>query len=972
MKSTITFFTVCALFLGAATGWGQSDLGGGTIENTSLEWVLDADGVLTVSATGGPEAMPSMFARAECPWNNLRSEIKSVVIGEGVTSIGDYAFADCGELLTATVAESVTVIERGVFSYAEKLNSINLDKVETIKSSAFNSCRGLTAITLPATLTLLEESVFSQCVNLETVTVEAGNTVYTAHNGVLCNTVSKTLLLYPAKKTDDVFSVSNVERIANEAFEHNEYIERVHIAASVKSIGNGAFSECRALYQVTLNEGLESIGDQAFYMCSSIGAITLPSSLTTIGNYAFAYNLSLNSLNIPAGVTSIGEGIAAYCSRLQTITVDDSNTAYDSYMGVLYTRDWSKLVMYPVGKNMASFTVPEGVSVIGHSAFSCIDAYLTSVVCSESLTEIEYSAFYNATSLASIDLKNVTTLGAYAFAGSGLTSVTLPVGVTSIPPNLFANCSSLTSVTIPEGVTAIGEYSFYRCTSLAAINIPESVTSIDRQAFLNCSALSAVTIPAAVNSIGAAAFSACSSLKDVTVRWQTPVIPGEGSFTGIHADATLHVPPGTASAYSSADIWKDFTIEELETLTAEPEVTDAGGGIALSLTIPSNSTILGSFKALFPEGISLDESRTKLVEALSPPYIITVEEAPEANAWLLTIADGVTADPDEIITPSLRSATQITRILDIGFTLSDAAANGDYEIILSDFNLTLKNLDTDDESPITDLSELKVTISVTRSVAVSNIAITPGSLSGEVGGSAQLSVEVTPASAADKTVTWTSSDNSVATVDANGLVTYAGVGTATVTATANDGSGKSASIPVTVTEPYIPVDPDPIVTPVTAIAIAPGSLTGAAGSTAQLSATITPDNATDATVTWTSSLNAVATVSSSGLVTCVAIGTASITATANDGSGVSASIIVTVTPQMGAEAADNVALVVLPLNGGLQITGLTSGEELSIYDVSGQLLYKGKAAGGELYVSLSARGSVIVAAGKRVVKAVVK
>jgi len=167
-----------------------------------------------------------------------------------------------------------------------------------------------------------------------------------------------------------------------------------------------------------------------------------------------------------------------------------------------------------------------------------------------------------------------------------------------------------------------------------------------------------------------------------------------------------------------------------------------------------------------------------------------------------------------------------------------------------------------------------------------------------VGTTAQLAATASPSNANDTSVTWSSSDTSVATVSNNGLVTGVANGTCTITATANDGSGKSASCTVTIT------------TLVTGITLSSSTLTVNAGATSQLTATASPDNATDKTVTWSSSDTNVATVNSSGVVTGVSRGTCTITATAKDGSGKSASCAVTVNQLVTGITLNNTTLKV--------------------------------------------------------------
>jgi len=197
---------------------------------------------------------------------------------------------------------------------------------------------------------------------------------------------------------------------------------------------------------VTIPSSVTMIGNYAFSFCSSLRSITIPSSVTHIGDGAFSWCESLASITIPSSVTSIGEGAFLGCSSLSAITVDIQNSEYSSRNGVLFHKSLPILIQYPAGKQERNYTIPSSVG----------------------------------------------TIGAYAFSNSGLTSITIPAGVSNIEDGAFAWCESLTSITIPSSVTYIGDRAFAGCSSLTSITIPSSVTYIGYGAFDRC------VLPAAV------------------------------------------------------------------------------------------------------------------------------------------------------------------------------------------------------------------------------------------------------------------------------------------------------------------------------------------------------------------------------------------------------------------------------------------------------------------------------------------
>ena len=189
---------------------------------------------------------------------------------------------------------------------------------------------------------------------------------------------------------------------------------------------------------------------------------------------------------------------------------------------------------------------------IGFDAFyNC--SGLTSLTLPAGITSIDYAAFRGCSGLTSLTLPaGITSIGSSAFRGcSGLTSLNLPDGITSISDNAFEGCSGLTSLNLPAGITKIGGCAFDGCSGLTSLTLPAGITSIDNATFYGCSGLTSLTLPAGITSIGYAAFEGCSGLTSLTLPAGITSISGN-AFYGCSGLTSLTLPAGITSIDFSA------------------------------------------------------------------------------------------------------------------------------------------------------------------------------------------------------------------------------------------------------------------------------------------------------------------------------------------------------------------------------------------------------------------------------------
>ena len=220
---------------------------------------------------------------------------------------------------------------------------------------------------------------------------------------------------------------------------------------------------------------------------------------------------------------------------------------------------------------------------------------------------ILYGAFSDCSGLTSITIPDgVTSIGIYAFGDcSGLTSIVIPDSVTSIEQWAFEGCSELTSITIPDGVTSIGPGAFLRCSELTSITIPEGVTSIGYNAFNNCVTLTSITIPDSVTSIGYNAFHNCASLTTITFN-QKIVHEVAGSPWGATGATITYNGRLSPSIITVADITA-LTSDQLNSLECGYIVNQKSSGVSRSYVVSYKDTTLGELSLVYTDHTGLQE-----------------------------------------------------------------------------------------------------------------------------------------------------------------------------------------------------------------------------------------------------------------------------------------------------------------------------------------------------------------------------
>ena len=373
------------------TAWAADVVDSGSC-GWDMRWRLSDDGTLTISGTG---EMNDYDDETEnyAPWHDIStsSRIKSVIIEDGVTSIGRYAFSYCGALTSVTIPSSVTSIGNRAFRSCIKLKDIwyggyGIDWLDMVESSDTEIDND---VNIHYKDDLYGEGSCGKNVNW----------VMTS-DGIL--TISGTGAMtdyYPWENNNAPWYSASWQ------------VKQVIIRNGVTSIGARAFLRCTDVTSVTIPNSVTSIGIDAFNACTSLASVTIPNSVTRVESGAFDGCTSLTSVTIPDGVTEISMDLFFGCTGLKSVTIPSSVTSIENYA-------------FRGCTNLTSMTIPDSVTSIGWNAFmDCVS--LTDIKLPTVLKIIEDDTFSKCASL---------------------TSITIPSGVTSIGENAFYFCYNLTDV----------------------------------------------------------------------------------------------------------------------------------------------------------------------------------------------------------------------------------------------------------------------------------------------------------------------------------------------------------------------------------------------------------------------------------------------------------------------------------------------------------------------------------------------
>ncbi len=362
------------------------------------------------------------------------------IVPDGVTTIEESAFKNCGKLTKVNIPNSVNSIKSYAFYYCSNLSEINIpDGVKSIESYAFYECYNLKSIVLPNGLTSINNYAFAYS-GLSSIDIPSTVTDIGYYAFAYCNNLTQ------------INVKANISLIGNQAFHGCSNLTSINVDKSnskyiddngvlYEKMGNAGFKllsypQAKEGTSYTIRTDTVEIESYAFYNCDKLTQIDLnTSSLTTIGSCAFYDCDSITSIDIPQNVSNIGSQAFYSCDKLENINVDENNKAYTSNNeGILFNYNKTTLIVYPVAKGETKYSIPESVN------------------------KIEIYAFSNARNLVNVDIPNdLSYIGSWA----------------------FSSCTNLESLVFPEKVSNISDYVVNGCSNLKTITIYNKNANID-------------------------------------------------------------------------------------------------------------------------------------------------------------------------------------------------------------------------------------------------------------------------------------------------------------------------------------------------------------------------------------------------------------------------------------------------------------------------------------------------------------
>ena len=794
------------------------------------------DGVLRTSCTHGKE-----FA-AQGGWTSYWTSPGSRYFNPA--GVGSYFDAGAGAggaivpIYTYTLDDANRATITGYSGNATALyipGEIDGHEVVAIGDRAFENRTDLRTVMIPDSLEKIEFEAFYNCINLKIVDLSSNLTTIGYDVFGNCKSISKIEIPKSLKKFDGTWGSGT--NLSYGAFGGCSNLKTVNFEAGSTIVCAALFMGCDGIEEIELPDTITEIGDSAFKSCKNLNKVIIPESVTKIDGDAFAECSGLVDIKMHEGINTIGSRAFYKCDRLLDIVIPDSveKIEFEAFRGC---------------DKLENIKLSENLTIVGYGVFGDCKS-ISKIEIPKSLkkfdgtwgsgTNLSYGAFGGCSNLKTVNFEAGSTIVCAAlFMGcDGIEEIELPDTITEIGDSAFKNCKNLDRITMNNGIEILESSAFEDCFSLTTINIPNTVKAISNSTFQDCTSLTEVHLSNILKEIPASTFSGCKKLTTINFPSTLTTI-GNSAFSGCESLPEAILPSGVEKIESNA--FKNC--KALKKAAVPDTVSSIGSSAFYGCEALTDITLGSKLKKI--------ESQTfygcTVLPSIVLPYNVT------------TIGDS-----------AFVNCTKLTQITVPRNTTSIASNAFSYPKKMTMYGPSDCYAQT--------YASGKGIKYVTQDIHATSVSLDSTEKTAERYDDFQLTATIAPLNFTDAVV-WTSSNEEVATVSDTGYVEICGVGTAVITVTAGN---VKAVCKITVPQliDWIEFDEDEIELK--------------AGQTYQLKPYISPSDATNKKLKYTSSDTKVAEVSASGLVTAKSEGEAKIRAAATDGSDEYAVCYVTVT-----------------------------------------------------------------------------
>jgi len=794
------------------------------------------DGVLRTSCTRGKE-----FA-AQGGWTSYWTSPGSRYFNPA--GVGSYFDAGAGAggaivpIYTYTLDDANRATITGYSGNATALyipDEIDGHEVVAIGDRAFQNRTDLRTVMIPDSVEKIEFEAFYNCINLKIVDLSSNLTTIGYDVFGNCKSISKIEIPKSLKKFDGTWGRGT--NLSYGAFGGCSNLKTVNFEAGSAIVCAALFMGCDGIEEIELPDTITEIGDSAFKSCKNLNKVIIPESVTKIDGDAFAECSGLVDIKMHEGINTIGSRAFYKCDRLLDIVIPDSveKIEFEAFRGC---------------DKLENIKLSENLTIVGYGVFGDCKS-ISKIEIPKSLkkfdgtwgrgTNLSYGAFGGCSNLKTVNFEAGSTIVCAAlFMGcDGIEEIELSDTITEIGDSAFKNCKNLDRITMNNGIEILESSAFEDCFSLTTINIPNTVKAISNSTFQDCTSLTEVHLSSILKEIPASTFSGCKKLTTINFPSTLTTI-GNSAFSGCESLPEAILPSGVEKIESNA--FKNC--KALKKAAVPDTVSSIGSSAFYGCEALTDITLGSKLKKI--------ESQTFYGCIVLPSIVIPYN--------VTTIGDS-----------AFVNCTKLTQITVPRNTTSIASNAFSYPKKMTMYGPS--------DCYVQTYASGKGIKYVTQDIHATSVSLDITEKTAEHYDDFQLTATIAPLNFTDAVV-WTSSNEEVATVSDTGYVEICGVGTAVITVTAGN---VKAVCKITVPQliDWIEFDEDEIELK--------------AGQTYQLKPYISPSDATNKKLKYTSSDTKVAEVSASGLVTAKSEGEAKIRAAATDGSDEYAVCYVTVT-----------------------------------------------------------------------------